>query len=154
MKLVRFSSACLCRDRFVQSVAFACHSSSIGLVFVSFSMTFFLRHVSGYCRSWTWPLGVRKVCFQEKLWNRATEIREAQADFNYVGSDREGDQSVYLVGSGLYEVVLLKDNQATIRSIESGKSPFVTATRLNGAPQVISQQAWKLQNPLSLQGLS
>lgn len=84
----------------------------------------FLWRVSGYCRSWTWPLGVRKVCFHEKLWNRA----EAQADFNYVGSDREGDQSVCLVGSGSYEVVLLKDNQATIRSIESGKSPFVTVT--------------------------
>ena len=100
------------------------------------------------------PLALGKFVFRKSYGIEPREIREAQADFNYVGSDREGDQSVYLVGSGSYEAVLLKDNQATIRSIEGGKSPFVTATRLNEAPQVISQQAWKLQNPLSLQGLS
>ena len=48
------------------------------------------------------------------------EVRAALTDLDYVGSERQGDESVYLVGTGSYEVVFLEDNQATIRIIESG----------------------------------
>ena len=51
------------------------------------------------------------------------EIRGSMTDLEYVGSERTGDEGIYLVGTGSYEVVFLEDNQATIRIIESGKSP-------------------------------
>ena len=51
------------------------------------------------------------------------EIRGSMTDLDYIGNERSGDEGIYLVGTGSYEVVFLEDNEATIRIIESGKSP-------------------------------
>ena len=51
------------------------------------------------------------------------EIRSASTDFKYVGSEKQGDESVYMAGPGSLEVIFLEDNQATIRILESGRSP-------------------------------
>ena len=51
------------------------------------------------------------------------EIRSALTDFKYVGSEKRGDESVYMAGPGSLEVIFLEDNQATIRILESGRSP-------------------------------
>ena len=51
------------------------------------------------------------------------EIRSALTDFNYTGSEKRGDESVYVAGPGSLEVIFLEDNQATIRILESGRSP-------------------------------
>ena len=51
------------------------------------------------------------------------EIRSALTDFNYTGSEKRGDESVYMAGPGSLEVIFLEDNQATIRILESGRSP-------------------------------
>ena len=51
------------------------------------------------------------------------EIRSALTDLNYTGSEKRGDESVYMAGPGSLEVIFLEDNQATIRILESGRSP-------------------------------
>ena len=51
------------------------------------------------------------------------EIRSALTDFKYIGSEKRGDESVYMAGPGSLEVIFLEDNQATIRILESGRSP-------------------------------
>ena len=51
------------------------------------------------------------------------EIRNAFTDSCYVGQGREGSMDIYLIGKGAFEMVLLEDNQATIRILESGRSP-------------------------------
>ena len=51
------------------------------------------------------------------------EIRSALSDLNYIGSEKRGGESVYMAGPGSLEVVFLEDNQATIRILESGRSP-------------------------------
>ena len=51
------------------------------------------------------------------------EIRSALTDFQYIGSEKRGDESVYMAGPGSLEVIFLEDNQATIRILESGRSP-------------------------------
>ena len=51
------------------------------------------------------------------------EIRSALTDFKYVGSEKRGGESVYMAGPGSLEVIFLEDNQATIRILESGRSP-------------------------------
>ena len=51
------------------------------------------------------------------------EIRSALTDFKHVGSEKRGDESVYMAGPGSLEVIFLEDNQATIRILESGRSP-------------------------------
>ena len=51
------------------------------------------------------------------------EIRSALSDFKYIGSEKRGDESVYMAGPGSLEVIFLEDNQATIRILESGRSP-------------------------------
>ena len=51
------------------------------------------------------------------------EIRSALTDFKYVRSEKRGDESVYMAGPGSLEVIFLEDNQATIRILESGRSP-------------------------------
>ena len=42
------------------------------------------------------------------------EIRSALTDFKYIGSEKRGDESVYMAGPGSLEVIFLEDNQATI----------------------------------------
>ena len=51
------------------------------------------------------------------------EIRSALTDFKYIGSEKRGDEGVYMAGRGSLEVVFLEDDQATIRILESGRSP-------------------------------
>ena len=51
------------------------------------------------------------------------EIRNALTDSCYVGQGREGSMDIYLIGKGTFEMVFLEDNQATIRILESGRSP-------------------------------
>ena len=51
------------------------------------------------------------------------EIKSALTDNQYVGNERIGDESIYMVGPGSLEVVFLEDNQATIRILETGRSP-------------------------------
>ena len=51
------------------------------------------------------------------------EIRNALTDFKYAGDGQQGANDIYLVGTGAFEMVLLEDNQATIRILESGRSP-------------------------------
>ena len=51
------------------------------------------------------------------------EIRSALSDFKHVGSEKWGGESVYMAGPGSLEVIFLEDNQATIRILESGRSP-------------------------------
>ena len=51
------------------------------------------------------------------------EIRSALTDFKYIGPEKRGDESVYMAGPGSLEVIFLEDNQATIRILESGRSP-------------------------------
>jgi len=51
------------------------------------------------------------------------EIRSALTDFKYIGSEKRGDESVYVAGPGSLEVIFLEDNQATIRILQSGRSP-------------------------------
>ena len=41
------------------------------------------------------------------------EIRSALTDFKYIGSEKRGDESVYMAGPGSLEVIFLEDNQAT-----------------------------------------
>ena len=53
----------------------------------------------------------------------AREIRYGLTDTSYIGSERSGENDVYLVGSGAFEPVVLEDNQATFRIIETGRSP-------------------------------
>ena len=53
------------------------------------------------------------------------EIRNALTDFKYAGDGQQGMNDIYLVGAGASEMVLLEDDQATIRILESGRSrPF------------------------------
>ena len=51
------------------------------------------------------------------------EIRSALADFQYIGSEKRGDENVYMAGPGSLEVIFLEGNQDTIRFVESGRSP-------------------------------
>ena len=51
------------------------------------------------------------------------EIKSALTDDQYIGNERIGDESIYMVGPGSLEVVFLEDNQATIRILETGRSP-------------------------------
>ena len=53
----------------------------------------------------------------------AKEIRDNLTDFDYVGDERTGSESVTLINNGSFEGVFLEDNQATIRILESGRSP-------------------------------
>ena len=43
--------------------------------------------------------------------------------FKYTGSEKRGDESVYMAGPGSLEVICLEGHQATIRILESGRSP-------------------------------
>ena len=45
------------------------------------------------------------------------------SNFKYIGSEKRGGESVYMAGPGSLEVVFSEDNQATIRILESGRSP-------------------------------
>ena len=51
------------------------------------------------------------------------EIRCGLTDEKYVGTERVGQNDIYLIGQGDFEPIVLEDNQATIRIIESGRSP-------------------------------
>lgn len=51
------------------------------------------------------------------------EVRHALTDTSYIGCEREGIPDIHIIGSGPFEVVFLEDNQATIRIMETGKSP-------------------------------
>ena len=42
---------------------------------------------------------------------------------NYVGDERVGSEGVTLMNNGSFEGIFLEDNQATIRILESGRSP-------------------------------
>ena len=53
----------------------------------------------------------------------AKEIRDNLTDFDYVGDERTGSESVTLINNGSFEGVFLEDNKATIRILESGRSP-------------------------------
>ena len=53
----------------------------------------------------------------------AKEIRDNLTDFDYVGNENIGNESVTLINNGSFEGVFLEDNQATIRILESGRSP-------------------------------
>ena len=89
--------------------------------------------------SWDWTIPGNKKVLQDK-WTGKTyfrvsgpndvdfgiesrEIRDALTDLQYIGSERTGLDDVYLVGSGSFQPIVLEDNQATIRIIETGKSP-------------------------------
>ena len=52
----------------------------------------------------------------------AKEIRDNLTDFEYVGDERVGSEGVTLI-NGSFEGIFLEDNQATIRILESGRSP-------------------------------
>ena len=45
----------------------------------------------------------------------AKEIRDNLTDFDYVGNENIGNESVTLINNGSFEGVFLEDNQATIR---------------------------------------
>ena len=53
----------------------------------------------------------------------AKEIRDNLTDFEYVGDERVGSEGVALMNNGSFEGIFLEDNQATIRILESGRSP-------------------------------
>ena len=53
----------------------------------------------------------------------AREVRHAISDTSYLGAEREGVADIHVIGSGPFEVIFLEDNQATIRIMESGRSP-------------------------------
>ena len=53
----------------------------------------------------------------------AQELREALADWEFIGVERMGDNMVSLFPPKSLEGVFVEDNQATIEVSESGKSP-------------------------------
>ena len=53
----------------------------------------------------------------------AKEIRDNLTDFDDSGNERIGNENVTLINNGSFEGIFLEDNQATIRILESGRSP-------------------------------
>ena len=51
------------------------------------------------------------------------EIREALTDWEFLGTEREGSMLVSMFSPSSIQGVFVEDNQATIRILESGKSP-------------------------------
>ena len=52
----------------------------------------------------------------------AKEIRENLTDFDYLGNEQTGNENVTLINN-TFEGVLLEEKQATIRILDSGRSP-------------------------------
>ena len=53
----------------------------------------------------------------------AREIRYGLTDEKYVGTERVGNNYIYLIGQRDFEPIVVEDNQATTTIIEPGKSP-------------------------------
>ena len=53
----------------------------------------------------------------------AKEIRENLTDFDYAGNEQIGNENGTLINNSSFEGIFLEDNQATIRILESGRSP-------------------------------
>ena len=53
----------------------------------------------------------------------SVEIREAITDYEFVGLEKEGECMISMFSPRSIKSVFVEDNQATIRILESGKSP-------------------------------
>ena len=53
----------------------------------------------------------------------AREVRHASTDTSTLVASGKASADIHVIGSGPFEIVFLEDNQATIRIMESGKSP-------------------------------
>ena len=58
----------------------------------------------------------------------ASEVREATTDWEFVGNERHGELMLSLITKQSIKGVFVEDNQATIRILESGRSPAFRRT--------------------------